>query len=105
MTCVPRLPLRLPPCDAVGTGGRMGGLAYDIDLEDLQFILFDQLDVDVELKAIPKYADFDQAVYEATLEEARRIAVEVLAPINRSGDREGCRLEPDGSVVTPSGYR
>jgi alkylation response protein AidB-like acyl-CoA dehydrogenase len=83
----------------------MGGLHYDIDLEDLQFILFDQLDVDVELKAIPKYADFDQAVYEATLEEARRIAVEVLAPINRSGDREGCRLEPDGTVVTPKGYR
>ncbi len=83
----------------------MAALSYDVDLEDLHFILFDQLDVDQELKAIPRYAEFDQAVYEATLAEARRIAVEVLAPINRSGDQQGCRLDADGNVVTPDGYR
>jgi len=83
----------------------MGALTYDIDLEDLHFILFDQLDVDQELKVIPRYAEFDQAVYEATLAEARRIAVEVLAPINRSGDQQGCRLDADGNVVTPDGYK
>jgi alkylation response protein AidB-like acyl-CoA dehydrogenase len=29
----------------------------------------------------------------------------VLTPLNRTGDREGCRREDDGSVRTPSGFR
>ncbi len=37
------------------------------------------------------------------LEEAGKLASEVLAPINASGDREGCRLE-NGVVRTPKGF-
>ena len=40
----------------------------------------------------------------AILEEAGRIARDVLAPLNAIGDREGCRLE-NGVVRTPTGFR
>ncbi|MEQ1503735.1 MAG: acyl-CoA dehydrogenase [Myxococcota bacterium] len=81
------------------------GLKFDVDLEDIKFVLFEQLGMHHELADIPKYAAFDRQVYEATLDEAARIAKEVLAPINVSGDREGCRLDADGNVRTPSGYK
>ncbi|HHO54049.1 MAG TPA: acyl-CoA dehydrogenase [Deltaproteobacteria bacterium] len=82
----------------------MGALSYDVDLEDIRFVLFDQLKVHEELAPIEQYAEFDRETYEATLDEAARIAREVLAPINAPGDREGCRLDADGNVHTPEGY-
>ncbi|MEZ4237091.1 MAG: acyl-CoA dehydrogenase [Myxococcota bacterium] len=82
-----------------------GALRFEVDLEDIKFVLFEQLEVHSELATIPKYADFDRGTYEATLDEAARIAEEVLAPINATGDREGCHLDADGNVRTPTGYR
>jgi hypothetical protein len=38
------------------------------------------------------------------LEEAGKLASDVLAPLNAVGDREGCRLE-NGVVRTPTGSR
>ena len=39
------------------------------------------------------------------LAEAARFCEEVLAPLNQPGDREGCRREADGSVITPAGFK
>lgn len=39
----------------------------------------------------------------AVLSEAARFAESELAPLNRSGDREGCRLA-DGRVILPTGF-
>jgi alkylation response protein AidB-like acyl-CoA dehydrogenase len=83
----------------------MGALSFDVDLEDIKFVLFDQLLVQEEYQDISKYAGFDRMTYEATLDEAGRIAREVLAPINLVGDREGCRLEAGGNVKTPTGFK
>jgi len=83
----------------------MSALDYTIDLEDIRFVLFDQLKVHEDLGDIEAYEDFDRDVYEATLEEAQRIATEVLAPINGPGDRQGCSLDGDGNVTTPEGYK
>jgi len=83
----------------------MGAIDYTVDLEDMSFVLFDQLDIDRELSKIEKYADFDAEMYTATMEEAKRIAIEVLAPLNASGDREGCKLDGEGNVRTPEGYK
>ncbi|HEX6103816.1 MAG TPA: acyl-CoA dehydrogenase [Alphaproteobacteria bacterium] len=41
---------------------------------------------------------------DAVFEGAGRLAQEVLAPLQRVGDREGCRLE-NGVVTTPAGWR
>ncbi len=80
-------------------------LPHTIDLEDIRFVLFDQFDVDTELARIDKYADFDRDTYDAMLEEAARIAVEVLAPLNAIGDREGCQLDDEGHVTTPAAFK
>src|SRR5690606_7650002 len=52
-----------------------------------------------------RYRELDRDIYEATLDEAARVATTVLGPINRPGDRRGCTLDGDGNVTTPPGYR
>ncbi len=83
----------------------MGALEFSVDLDDVSFILFEQLDIDAQLSKIERYSDFDRDTYDATLEEAARLAKEVLAPINAVGDREGCTLDDDGNVTTPTGFK
>ena len=75
------------------------------DLADLQFVLFDQLSVDRRLGALARYAEYDRGVCEATLVEAKRLAEQILAPLNAVGDREGCRFDGAGNVATPAGYK
>ena len=41
---------------------------------------------------------------DAVLEEAAKLASEVLSPLNRVGDTVGCKWE-DGVVTTPPGWR
>ncbi|TPV95691.1 MAG: acyl-CoA dehydrogenase [Myxococcales bacterium FL481] len=75
-----------------------------LDLADIEFVLFDQLRVHERLADLPRYTDFDRDVYAATLAEGAKVATDVLHPINAPGDRQGCRLEDDGTVRTPDGY-
>ncbi len=37
--------------------------------------------------------------------EGAKLCEEVLAPLNRVGDTEGCTRHPDGSVTTPKGFK
>jgi len=78
---------------------------FEPDLKDINFVLFDQLDIQHCLGELPQYADFDEDTYRATIEEAARIATEVLAPLNGPGDRKGCRFDGEGNVLTPKGFR
>ena len=57
----------------------------------------------IETSGIPGCEDLDRAFTGAILEEAGKLAVEVLAPLNAVGDAEGCRLE-NGVVRTPEGF-
>ena len=53
-----------------------------------------------------RFGDLSMDLVDAVLSEAGRFAAEVLAPINRPGDVEGCTFDPDtSSVVTASGWR
>ena len=64
---------------------------------ELNFQLYEMLDTEALLER-PRYADHDRAVFDATLETARGIAAEYLAPHNQKGDAN----EPtfDGEKVT-----
>ena len=55
--------------------------------------------------ALPDFSSVDTDTIEAVLEEAAKFAGGVLAPINRQGDVQGCRLEADGRVTTPDGWQ
>jgi hypothetical protein len=79
---------------------------YTPPLRDMKFVLHELLDAAGELKRLPVHADIDAATIDAVLEEGGRFAAEVLAPINHSADREGCRYDRDsGAVHTPAGYK
>ena len=75
---------------------------YEAPVRDMQFVLHDVLDVSAQ--DVPGYADLDRAFTEAVLTEAGKLATEVLAPLNRVGDEQGCTLE-NGVVRTPEGFR
>ena len=75
--------------------------SYTAPVKDMQFLLHDVLKI--AGSGIPGYDDLDAGFTAAVLEEAGKVASEVLAPLNASGDREGCHLE-NGVVRTPKGF-
>ena len=56
-----------------------------------------------DLSAHPRFAEAGPETTEAVMAEAARLAEEVLAPLNRSGDLHPARLE-NGVVVTSPGF-
>jgi acyl-CoA dehydrogenase len=50
------------------------------------------------------YADLDEDLVNSVLAEAGRFATEVIAPLNRVGDRQGARIK-DGVVTTADGWK
>lgn len=85
--------------------GCVSSTSFAVDLQDIHFVLFDQLEMQRKLAQHGRYAELDRDVYEATLAEAKRLAEEVLGPINKTGDRVGCKLDGEGNVTTPPGYK
>lgn len=62
----------------------------------------------VDLASIAKLNGFQHADPETVrelLDEASRFFAEVIAPLNVIGDRQGARLQPDGTVRTPDGFK
>jgi alkylation response protein AidB-like acyl-CoA dehydrogenase len=75
--------------------------SYTAPVKDMQFILHNVLNITAS--DVPGYGDLDEGFTAAVLEEAGRVATDVLAPLNAVGDREGCTLE-NGVVRTPKGF-
>jgi len=76
--------------------------AYQAPLDDMRFVLSELADLDGVSK-LPGLEDATPDLIGQVLEEAGKLASDVLAPINASGDREGCVLE-NGAVRTPKGF-
>jgi alkylation response protein AidB-like acyl-CoA dehydrogenase len=75
---------------------------YSASVQDMQFLLHDVLGVSNQ--DIAGYSDLELSFTAAVLEEAGKVARDILAPLNASGDREGCTLE-GGVVRTPTGFK
>ncbi len=78
--------------------------AYHAPVDSVLFLLGDVLGFHRHAN-LPGFADATPEAAEAILREGGRFAEEVLAPLNRIGDVEGCMRHADGSVTTPPGFR
>ena len=76
--------------------------SYTAPIRDMEFVLNEVLNV--AASDVPGYAELEPEFTSAILDEAGKIARDVLTPINLSGDEEGCRLE-NGKVFTPKGFK
>jgi len=79
-------------------------LEYRPPERDFEFLLFELYKVQESWQAIPAFADFSDDVVRAVLTEGGKLAADVMAPLNQSGDEQGCRWE-DGEVYTPTGFK
>jgi len=80
--------------------------SYNPPLRDMQFVIHELLGAVDELKTIPAYADLDADTVNAVLEEGGKFASEVLAPLNLTGDTQGCVLDKaTHEVKTPDGFK
>jgi len=77
---------------------------YKAPVEDVLFLLNDVFHIE-RFANLPGFADATPDVVQAIVGEAAKFCEEVLAPLNRIGDRQGCRRHDDGSVTTPDGFR
>ena len=76
--------------------------SYAAPLADMRFVMRELAGLDA-VAALPGCADATPDLVDAILEEAAKFGGEVLAPLNQSGDRQGCVFE-NGVVRTPDGF-
>ena len=76
---------------------------YAAPLADIRFQLSEIADL-AEIATLPDCEQATPDLVDAILEEAAKLAGDVLAPLNRIGDEEGSTLE-NGVVRTPAGFK
>ena len=69
---------------------------YKAPVDDALFLLNDVFHLD-HYGNLPGFSDAAPDVVEAVLREAAKFSEEVLTPLNRVGDKEGCKLAGDGT--------
>src|SRR5689334_24419099 len=76
---------------------------YVAPLKDMQFVLKDVVGLG-EVNQLPGWEELTEDVVDAILEEASKLANEVLSPLNSVGDKTGAKWK-DGAVTTPPGFK
>ncbi|MDR3512529.1 MAG: acyl-CoA dehydrogenase [Caulobacteraceae bacterium] len=77
-------------------------MTFQAPVRDLLFALTDVIDID-RLRATQAFADLDLETVAAVLEAAGAIATDVLAPLNRAGDKSGATYA-NGKVTAAPGF-
>ena len=75
---------------------------YNAPLKDMRFVLNHVIGLD-ELSNIEAFEHAESDVVDAVLEEASKLATNVLSPLNKSGDLAGTSVS-DGVVTSPDGW-
>ncbi len=77
---------------------------YKAPLRDMRFLMNEVFDFPAHYAGLSNGEDADTDTVNAILDECGKFCEEVLAPLNLSGDEEGCHFE-DGEVRTPKGFK
>ena len=77
---------------------------YKAPLRDMRFQMNEVFDYPAHYASLPDCADATPDIVDAILESAAKLAEDILAPLNLSGDLEGCQFK-DGVVATPAGFK
>ena len=80
--------------------------SYRAPLRDMHFVFEELLDAYTQLQNLPEHRELSADLGGAILEEAAKLAENVLAPLNGPGDKQGCQYDPQSrSVRTPDGFK
>ena len=73
-----------------------------VDARDQRFVLHDMLNIETICQG--SYGSFSKSTFDMILTEAEKFAKEVIFPVLKDGDHQGCRLE-NGQVYAPEAFR
>jgi alkylation response protein AidB-like acyl-CoA dehydrogenase len=77
---------------------------FAIDKRDIEFILYEYLDVEQSLCKLPKFSEFDRETFDLVIDTLIKLSNDVIAPLNTVMDRQGLKFE-NNQVITPEGYK
>ncbi len=77
---------------------------YAAPLREMRYVLFDVLQGESFFNTLPGAEHANRELVDAVLDEAAKFNEQVLAPLNKTGDQEGCHWNA-GVVTTPKGFK
>ncbi len=77
---------------------------YKAPQRDMQFVMHDVLGLENLYAGLPKFADTNRELIDSIVEAGAQFCEGELAPLNRTGDEEGCHFD-NGVVTTPKGFK
>jgi alkylation response protein AidB-like acyl-CoA dehydrogenase len=77
---------------------------FDASENDLRFAIQHGLDSHMR-ELVASVYDISDDTVDVVLSEAAKFSRDVLAPLNQSGDQEGCTWHSDNTVTTPKGFK
>lgn len=77
---------------------------YKAPLDDIRFLMTDVFKMDDFWRTLNCADDLDWETADAVLEEAGKICEQVIGPLNREADEQGCTWR-EGDVFTPEGFK
>ena len=77
---------------------------YSAPIADIKFVTEKLLDMPAHYEQYPAYENATSDMLDMVYTECAKFCEAELAPINQSGDQEGCRWN-DGVVSTPKGFK
>ncbi|MCP3720633.1 acyl-CoA dehydrogenase family protein [Paraburkholderia sp. CNPSo 3281] len=79
-------------------------LEYQPPLRDMVFVIDEWIGAPEWWSTVSAWKDLDRVIVQQVLDEAARFVTERIAPLNSSGDLQGCGFS-NGEVTLPYGFR